>query len=63
MLVSVVEFTLLGFVIAVKINPNEPSEVVSSDDLANFASRRVSSLDATRHTLENYWVSKRGHLS
>jgi hypothetical protein len=37
---SIVVFALFGFVIAVEINPDEPSAVASSDDLANFASHR-----------------------
>jgi hypothetical protein len=41
---SVVIVALLGFVIAAQIDPDEPSAVASCNDLANFASHRVSSL-------------------
>ena len=33
---SIVVFTLVSFVIAAQINPDEPSAVASCDDLANF---------------------------
>jgi hypothetical protein len=46
---SVVVVALLGFVIAAQIDPDEPSAVASCNDLANFASHRVSS-----------WARKRG---
>lgn len=41
---------LLGFVIAAQIDPDEPSAVASCNDLANFASHRVSSLARKRGT-------------
>jgi len=47
---SVVIVPLLGFVIAAQIDPDEPSAVASCNDLANFASQRVSSLARKRGT-------------
>ena len=47
---SVVIVALLGFVIAAQIDPVEPSAVASCNDLANFASHRVSSLARKRGT-------------
>jgi hypothetical protein len=47
-------------VIAAQIDPDEPSAVASCNDLANFASHRVSSMLATEahnwrtHTASNY---------
>jgi len=47
---SVVVVAFIGFVIAAEINPDEPSAIASCDDLANFASHRVSSLARKRGT-------------
>jgi hypothetical protein len=47
---SVVIVALFGFVISAQIDPDEPSSVASSNDLANFASHRVSSLARKRGT-------------
>jgi hypothetical protein len=47
---SVVVVALLRFVIAAQIDPDEPSAVASCNDLANFASHRVSSLARKRRT-------------
>jgi len=47
---SAVIVALLGFVIAAQIDPDEPSAVASCNDLANFASHRVSSLARKRGT-------------
>src|SRR6266566_9425848 len=47
---SVVVVAFIGFAIAAEINPDEPSAVASCDDLANFASHRVSSLARNRGT-------------
>jgi hypothetical protein len=48
---SVVVVTLIGFVIAAEMNPDEPSADASRDDLANFASQtaRVRGL-GSKHT-------------
>jgi hypothetical protein len=47
---SVVVVALLGLVIAAQIDPDEPSAVASCNNLANFASHRVSSLARKRGT-------------
>jgi hypothetical protein len=47
---SLVTVAFLGFVIAAEIDPDEPSPLAASDDLANFASHRVSSWLAKRDT-------------
>src|ERR1700739_602163 len=47
---SVVIVALLGFRIAAQVDPDEPSAVASCNDLADFASHRVSSLARNRGT-------------
>jgi hypothetical protein len=47
---SVVVVAFIGFAIAAEIDPDKPSAVASCDDLANFASHRVSSLTRNRGT-------------
>src|ERR1700674_3928678 len=47
----IVVFTFVSFLIASQINSNEPPAVASCDDLANFASHRVSSLARKTGTL------------
>jgi hypothetical protein len=55
---SIVVFAFVGFLIGSQINPNEPSAVASCDDLANFASHRVSSLARKRDTLFAHSVGR-----
>src|SRR5438445_18399 len=52
---SVVVVAFIGFMIAAEINPDEPSAVASCDDLANFASHRVSSLARKRGTQSKHY--------
>jgi hypothetical protein len=57
---SVVVAAFIGFMIAVEINPDEPSAVASCDDLANFASHRDFLLGSAReaHFLHAQWMAK-----
>jgi hypothetical protein len=53
-----VVFAFVGFLIASQINPNEPYAAASCDDLANFASPRVSSMARKRGTLFAHCVGR-----